>query len=44
VPGAEIVMFPDLGHVTLLTSRRVSRAVIERLVEPAVVQPAAAGA
>src|SRR5262249_5013660 len=31
LPGAEIVLLPDLGHVTLLGSRRVARAVIERL-------------
>lgn len=30
-PGAEVVMYPDLGHVGLLASRRVARAVIERL-------------
>lgn len=28
VPGAEIIMFPDLGHVALLGSRRVARALI----------------
>lgn len=38
VPGAETVMFDDLGHVALLTSRRVARTVIERLSEPAVVR------
>ena len=31
LPGAEVVMFPDLGHVALLASRRVARAVIDRL-------------
>jgi len=41
LPGAEAVMFPDLGHVTLLTSRQVARVVIERLREPAVVRPSA---
>lgn len=30
-PGAEVITYPDLGHVSLLVSRRVSRAVIERL-------------
>jgi hypothetical protein len=35
LPGAEILMYPDLGHVALLGSRRVARAVIERLSEPA---------
>jgi triacylglycerol esterase/lipase EstA (alpha/beta hydrolase family) len=29
--GAEIIVYPDLGHVALLGSRRVARAVIERL-------------
>jgi hypothetical protein len=42
VPGAETVMFPDLGHVTLLASRRVARVVIDRFAEPAVVAPAVA--
>jgi hypothetical protein len=31
LPGAEVVMFPDLGHVALLGSRRVARVVIDRL-------------
>lgn len=31
IPGAEVLMFPDLGHVTLLASRRVAAALIERL-------------
>ena len=31
LPGAEVLMFPDLGHVALLGSRRVARAVIDRL-------------
>jgi len=30
-PGAEIVMYPDLGHVALLASRRVAAALIDRL-------------
>lgn len=30
-PSAEVITYPDLGHVSLLVSRRVSRAVIERL-------------
>ncbi|HEX3758877.1 MAG TPA: alpha/beta fold hydrolase [Kofleriaceae bacterium] len=30
-PGAEVVTFPDLGHVALLGSRRVARVVIDRL-------------
>lgn len=34
LPGAETLMFPDLGHVALLASRRVARALIERLSEP----------
>jgi pimeloyl-ACP methyl ester carboxylesterase len=34
LPGAEVVMFPDLGHVALLGSRRVARAVIDRLSGP----------
>ena len=33
-PGAEVIMYPDLGHVALLGSRRVARAVIERLSVP----------
>jgi hypothetical protein len=35
VPGAEVIMYPDLGHVALLGSRRVAREVIARLSEPA---------
>ncbi|HWO19985.1 MAG TPA: alpha/beta fold hydrolase [Kofleriaceae bacterium] len=31
LPGAEVLLYDDLGHVTLLGSRRVARAVIERL-------------
>jgi pimeloyl-ACP methyl ester carboxylesterase len=31
VPGAERIVFDDLGHVTLLGSRRVAEVVIERL-------------
>lgn len=31
VAGAEMIEFPDLGHVALLTSRRVADVVIERL-------------
>lgn len=31
VPGAERIVFDDLGHVALLGSRRVARAIIERL-------------
>ena len=34
-PGAEVLMYPDLGHVALLGSRRVARAVIARLSERA---------
>ena len=34
-PGAEVIMYPDLGHVALLGSRRVARAVIARLSERA---------
>jgi len=33
-PGAEVIMYPDLGHVALLGSRRVARAVIARLSDP----------
>jgi hypothetical protein len=33
-PGAEVIVYPDLGHIALLGSRRVARAVIERLSEP----------
>jgi pimeloyl-ACP methyl ester carboxylesterase len=31
-PGAEVIMYDDLGHVALLGSRRVAAEVIERLV------------
>jgi pimeloyl-ACP methyl ester carboxylesterase len=31
LPGAEVLMYPDLGHVALLASRRVADALIERL-------------
>lgn len=31
IPGAEVIMYDDLGHVTLLASRRVAAALIERL-------------
>jgi pimeloyl-ACP methyl ester carboxylesterase len=34
VRGAEILMYPDLGHVALLASRRVAAALIERLARP----------
>jgi len=34
IPGAEILMYEDLGHVALLGSRRVAAAVIERLSAP----------
>ena len=30
-PGAEVIMYDDLGHVALLGSRRVAAAIIERL-------------
>jgi pimeloyl-ACP methyl ester carboxylesterase len=30
-PGGEVIMYPDLGHVALLGSRRVARALIARL-------------
>jgi triacylglycerol esterase/lipase EstA (alpha/beta hydrolase family) len=30
-PGAEVILYPDLGHVALLGSRRVAEAVIARL-------------
>jgi triacylglycerol lipase len=30
-PRAEVIIYPDLGHVTLLASRRVARAVIDTL-------------
>jgi pimeloyl-ACP methyl ester carboxylesterase len=32
-PGAEVLMYPDLGHVALLASRRIARALIERLAQ-----------
>jgi PGAP1-like protein len=38
-PGGEVILYPDLGHVALLTSRRVARAVIARLSEPAASHP-----
>jgi hypothetical protein len=31
IPGAERVVFSDLGHVALLGSRRVAREIISRL-------------
>ncbi|HET7503668.1 MAG TPA: alpha/beta fold hydrolase [Kofleriaceae bacterium] len=31
LPGTDVVMYPDLGHVALLASRRVARAIIARL-------------
>ena len=31
IPGAEVILYDDLGHVALLGSRRVARDVIERL-------------
>lgn len=31
LPGAEVILYDDLGHVAMLGSRRVARAVIERL-------------
>jgi triacylglycerol esterase/lipase EstA (alpha/beta hydrolase family) len=31
LPGADVIMYDDLGHVALLGSRRVATAVIERL-------------
>jgi len=33
--GADVIMYPDLGHVALLGSRRVARALIDRLSAPA---------
>jgi len=42
VPGAEILMYPDLGHVALLASRRVARDVIARLSAPASAPPISA--
>lgn len=34
VPGAEVIMYDDLGHVALLGSRRVASEVIARLSSP----------
>jgi pimeloyl-ACP methyl ester carboxylesterase len=34
LPGAEVILYDDLGHVALLGSRRVAAAVIERLRRP----------
>ena len=31
IPGAEVILYDDLGHVAMLGSRRVASAVIERL-------------
>lgn len=31
IPGAEILMYEDLGHVAMLGSRRVAREIIQRL-------------
>ena len=31
VPGAERIVFDDLGHVAMLGSRRVARAIVERI-------------
>ncbi|TMQ05736.1 MAG: hypothetical protein E6J90_48060 [Deltaproteobacteria bacterium] len=42
LPGAETLMYPDLGHVALLASLRVADALIERLSAP--VRADAAGA
>ncbi len=42
LPGAETLMYPNLGHVALLASRRVADALIERLSAP--VRADAAGA
>ncbi len=36
IAGAERITYPDLGHVSLLGSRRVAHAIIERFSEPAV--------
>ena len=44
LPGAEVVMFPDLGHIALLASRRVARAVIDRLSGRVPASAAASGA
>lgn len=35
LPGAEVIMYDDLGHVALLASRRVAADVITRLSRPA---------
>jgi pimeloyl-ACP methyl ester carboxylesterase len=35
IAGAERIVYPDLGHVALLGSRRVAAAIIERLSAPA---------
>jgi pimeloyl-ACP methyl ester carboxylesterase len=37
IAGAERIVYPDLGHVSLLGSRRVAAAIIERLSEPVAV-------
>jgi hypothetical protein len=42
LPGAETLMYPDLGHVALLASCWVADALIERLSAP--VRADAAGA
>ena len=34
LPGADVITFPDLGHVSLLGSRRVARELIARLSQP----------
>ena len=31
LPGAEVVMYDDLGHVAMLWSRRIARDIIARL-------------
>ena len=31
IPGAEVIMYDDLGHVTLLGSKRVADEIISRL-------------
>jgi pimeloyl-ACP methyl ester carboxylesterase len=43
-PSAEVITYPDLGHVALLVSRRVARTVIERLSDRAVPAGATAAA
>jgi hypothetical protein len=46
LPGADVIMYPDLGHLALLASRRVARTLIERLsadAPSALGQPSAAG-